>query len=388
MIPKLLVLCSRLDLDHRASVQVEELLRQQSVNWDEFFSDAVDEGVICLVNRHLQNYPEYVPASVRKSMQDQYFLLLMRNLRLYHKLRPVFEAINDSGIDAAVIKGLRLAGKIYSNVGLRPFVDIDLMVRLGDWSKIVDILKSQGFSGDFAALKKIQGSGQPLYWTFRPALKKDDMEMELHFNFPGLLTEFGMEDDLWRNTQVRSAEGIEFKILSDEYELCMLCLHVAQHSYSRLIWMTDIAELASVETLDWQKVLEICRHEKIHAPVYYGLYLMNVLWPGTIGEDVLRRFKVTSFERWLLRLFWPEHQVLSRDIPLAIPMHAPTFFSLIARKKLILAAKTIFEFYFPPRYWIEYYYQIPRNSMRMLKHYLWRLYRPVHVLARRILRIG
>lgn len=388
MIPKLLVLCSRLNLDHRASAQVEELLRQQPVDWDEFFSEAVDEGVICLVNRHLQNYPEYVPASVRKRMQDQYFLLLARNLRIYQKLRPVFEAVYGFGLDAAVIKGLRLAEKTYRNVGLRPFVDIDLMVRLEDWSKIADILKSQGFSGDFAALKKIQESGQSLYWTFRPALSKDDMEMELHFNFPGLLTEFGMEDDLWRNTLMRSAEGIEFKILSDEYELCMLCLHAAQHSFSRLIWMTDIAELASGGTLNWQKVLEICRHEKIQAPVYYGLYLVNVLWPGTIGEDVLQRFEVTAFERRLLRLFWPEHQVLSRDMPLAIPMHAPTFFSLIARKKLFLAAKTIFEFYFPPRYWIEYYYKIPRNSMRMFKHYLWRLYRPVHVLVRRILRIG
>jgi len=226
---------------------------------------------------------------------------------------------------------------------------------------------------------------EKMYWTYRPVYQRGRLDLELHYNFPGLHMPFSMSKDLWRHVQRIDLEGAPAQILSPEYELCLLCLHSQQHSYSRLDWFTDIAEMSAFRGLDWNKVLYICRKEGIEAPVSYGLRLVNEFWPGTVSEDTIRRFSVSPLERLLLEFFWPKDSVRAREQKLMFPMHAPTFFSVLSHKKPLPFMKAVYQFFFPPRSWVSFYYGISPGSYKMAVHYLWRFWRPVYLVMRRLI---
>jgi hypothetical protein len=303
---------------------------------------------------------------------------------LFQKVKPLLQAINDSGLKVAVTKGARLAETLYQDIGLRPFVDIDLVVHPSAWPELEEILEKLGFSreGDFGP--KLNQKDRELHWTFTPIFRKERLLVEMHFHYLGLQLPFALEDDLWACSQNIKIGASPAKVLSPEYELCYLCLHALQHSYCLLIWLTDIAEMASREDLNWEKILDICQKESIAAPLSYGLHLVNCLWPGTLSENILEMFKISAFEQKLLKFFWPEEDVLTRNLSLQFPYYTPTLFSLLRRKKPLLTLDTLFKIFFPPRAWVSCYYKIPVNSPRIFLHYFWRLTRPISLFFQQL----
>ena len=387
MISQLLIACSRVNRNPEDLLRIRELL-QYSFNWKNVLSKAIDEGVIFLLYRHIKNFPELVPAAYLTKMKEMYFRNSAHNLVLFNRLQPLLDAVLESEVDASVIKGGHLVESIYKDIGLRAFVDIDMLVRKEHRRKLHRIMKKIGFSNDVEQEGKDYNSSLELFWTYRPVFRKDRLEVELHYNFPGIHAPFSLENELWRSVSVAQTDNLQTKVLSSEYELCLLCLHAEQHSYERLIWMTDIVELAADPGMDWSLILDICEKEGIHASVYYGLYLVNILWPGSISQEILKKFNLGSIEHKLLRFFWPEKKVLALESFLVLPMHMPTFFTLLAKKKLLSALRTVCQFFFPPREWVIYYYRTPPRSMKVYGHYFWRLYRPILLLSRRLLRTG
>lgn len=369
-------------------MQVESRI-DAGLNWDEVVRKAREDGVAALLYRHLKKYRGKIPDSALGLLKNFYYQNLARNLAFFEKLKPLFNEIEDLGLRAAVIKGGRLAETLYKDIGLRPFVDVDLLVDYSHRKKLYEILEKHGFLRKSSASEDMElGEGRYSFWTLRPYFCKKRLFIEIHYNFPGLHIPFSLEEDLWNRLQSTKIGEAEAKVLSPEYELCLLCLHAQQHSYSYLIWLVDIAELASQKGLDWKKIFEICSEEQIQAPVFYGLYLVNCLWPGSAPQKVMHRFKLAWLERKLLRFFWPEESVLQRSLSFDFPMHTPTFFSLLAKKQFILAVKSLTQFIFPPQEWILKYYGIPAHSLRIYRHYMWRVSRPLILVSRRFLKLG
>jgi hypothetical protein len=296
--------------------------------------------------------------------------------------------VQDKAIKVVMIKGGRLAVDVYKDIGLRPFLDIDLLVSSPERKKMVDILEELGFFRHMTqeALSQIKKKDED-YWTFRPEYIKGDLPVELHYNFPGLLGKLNSEERMWRERQFIDFEDTTIPVLSLEYELCLLSLHAAQHSYSRLSWLTDIAEISSKEQLNWDEVLSVCEVEKISAVVFHSLKIVQSLWPKTIPRSTLDRFRIKPYESFFLELFWPVKRIVSREKIVFFPMYTPTVFALIGRKNFFLLIKTVLKFYFPPRAWIVHYYDISPKSIKIYFHYFWRLFHPILIVSRRILRL-
>ncbi len=377
-------MCSRVKPRPEQRSEVEKIL-DGSLDWEKVLKRAQEESVLPLLYQNLKPYAGKVPDDILKRLNQIYIRNSARNLYLLNSLKPVLEAVDHSGIKAAVIKGARLAKTTYEDIGLRFFIDVDLLVFPSHRTRMIKVLEKLGFvQTESKYMHHELSEREKMYWTYRPVYTRGRLELELHYNFPGLHMPFSMSHDLWRHVQRIDLEGAPAQILSPEYELCLLCLHSQQHSYSRLDWFTDIAEMSTVSGLDWNKVLSICRRERIEASVSYGLRLVNEFWPGTVSKDIIRRFSVSPLERMLLEFFWPKDLVRSRGQKLMFPMHAPTFFSVLARKKPLLFMKAVYQFFFPPRSWVSFYYGISPGSYKMVVHYLWRLWRPAYLVMRRL----
>jgi len=378
-------LCSRVEPRPERQSELERIL-VRNLDWEKVLERAQEESVLPLLYQNLKPYAGKVPEDIFRRLTDVYIRNSARNLYLLNSLKPVLKDVDYSGIKAAVIKGARLAITTYKDIGLRFFIDVDLLIFPSHRRQMIEVLEKQGFvQAESKYTRHELSEREKTYWAYRPVYRKGKLELELHYNFPGLHMPFSMSKDLWRHVQMIDIEGAPAQILSPEYELCLLCLHSQQHSYSRLDWFTDIAEMSAVSGLDWNKVLSICHKEGIEAPVSYGLSLVNEFWPGTVSEATINRFSVSSPERRLLKLFWPKDSVRAREQKLMFPMHAPTFFSVCARKKPLMFIKAVYQFFFPPRAWVSFYYGISPESYKMVVHYLWRFWRPVFLVMRSLI---
>lgn len=380
-VDQLLILLSRIDPGERSFSLARETLSLH-VNWDAFIRKSVQEGVAPLVYRNLRSLRGLVPGKALDDFRSVFYRNALRNERLYRTASALFRDIHRFGLRVAVTKGARLALTLYPDRGLRAFADIDLFVHPEDWPALRKILDEKGFEANSARQSRFDPGNRSLHWTFSPYYRLGDLLIELHFAYLGLHVLFLSEDDLWASAGTAKNGDVEIPVLSSEYELCYLCLHALQHSYSRLVWLTDIAEHASRGNVDWDRAAGICRNEGITAGVRHGLDLVNALWPGTLPENVPAKFRVTPLEVRLLGLLWPAESILSRSETLLFPYYTPTFFVLLARKKPLLAVRTLLGILFPPKAWVAESYNIPPGSFRILLHYAWRLYRPFQLIVR------
>jgi len=386
---RLLVLCARDGLNRDRAESIKELLLHEKIDWNLLTKTSVMEGVAPLLYRNLNRFSDFVPVSALANLKNLYFRNTARNVYLFQNTKGVFNEIAVRGVKAVPIKGFRLAMDLYSDLGLRTFVDVDLIVAQRDRALLVEILERNGY---FKEKRKnsdqANGENEEFYWTYRPNYIKDRAWIELHVNIPGLHYPLDSRHILWQETGPVEKEGIAISCLSFEHELCILCLHAQEHSYSRLDWMTDIAEIVTRIPLDWEKVIGFCDREKIHSSVFYALHLVNSFWPNSIPVRVLARFDVAWWEQKVMHFLWPEERVRSRTLDFVLPMHVPTVFPLLRKKDYFQFFKVTFRLFFPPPHWVSYYYGLPKNSLRMIFHYLWRIFYPFLFLSRKALKTG
>ncbi len=347
------------------------------IDWSELVRRASREGVSPLVYRNLKAFGALVPAEALASLRTAYYANEIRNFRLFRRIAPLIGAADTAGLRAVVTKGARLALTIYPDIGLRPFTDIDLVVHPRDWPSLEKVLAGQGYVPESHGGTSLDPGNRALDWTFSPYYRLGELLVELHFAYLGLHVPFRSEEDFWASAGSVRIDGADARIMSPEYELCYLCLHAQQHSYARLMWLTDIAELGSRAEIDSDRAARIAQREGIGAVVRHGLELVNALWPGTIPKRVVSEFRIGPLESVLLPAFWPSGRIFRRANRVPMPYYTPTFFSLLSRRKPLLAARTLLRILFPPMDWIADTYNVIPGSLRAWTQYVRRLVTPI-----------
>ncbi len=360
---------------------VEEALRSE-LDWGLLVRRSGEEAVASLLYHCLKDYSERLPASTFEILKKAYVRNTARNLFMFKKTCPLLERISEQKLRVAVTRGARLAETVYQDWGLRSYVDIDFMAHPGDAPQLVEILKILGYWQDSHSSRFPKQKVSQLRWTVESGFQKDGVNLDFHFSYPGVEVPLDAYPDLWETAGSMQIFETDVRIFSLEYELCILCLHAQKHCYVRIIWLTDIAELARSEGLDWNKVFDICREQSIAAPVYHALDLVNRFWPESISASVLDRIDPGRAARRILATAWPHEKIVSREMKEDVPGHAAVFFLFFSGKRLDLKLKTLFSTTFPPRAYVSYFYQIPVNSIKMVSHYAWRVWRPFSMLIR------
>ena len=79
----------------------------------------------------------------------------------------------------------------------------------------------------------------------------------------------------------------------------MLCVHGAKHFWDRLAWIVDVAELITVQPVDWALSMQIAAEAKSTRVLLLGLYLAHDLLGASLPQPVLERARRDSAVRWL-----------------------------------------------------------------------------------------
>jgi hypothetical protein len=166
-------------------------------------------------------------APAASQLQQAYRLHSLQSALHEAQIKEVLSLLSSAGIAPVLVKGWAVA-RLYPEMGLRPYGDIDLCFRPDQFSAAASVLN-------------------------RPAGKRYDVD--LHEGF-AKLDNMSMEELLARSRTVQLGE-VEVQILGLEDQLRILCTHLLRHSAWRPLWLCDIA--AVVESLppgfDWDRFL-------------------------------------------------------------------------------------------------------------------------------------
>jgi hypothetical protein len=138
-------------------------------------------------------------------------------------LKQTLAALQGVNIEPLFAKGWTIACR-YPEVGLRPYVDIDLCVRAEQFPMAAVTLKKDLLPTQY---------------------------VDLHSRFTDLNDRSVPE--LFEHSQELALDGMKFRVIGNEDHLRYLCLHFLRHGAWRPLWLCDIAMLLEsiTDEFDW-----------------------------------------------------------------------------------------------------------------------------------------
>src|SRR5687767_8865711 len=116
-------------------------------DWDLLLKQAQEEGVAPLVYWTLSRSGmlSCMPASIQSTLRAMYVSLRMNNEALLKELESLMRQFDRAAIPVIALKGVCFALTLYPDIGLRPMVDLDLLVPASQSPKAVRLIRACGY---------------------------------------------------------------------------------------------------------------------------------------------------------------------------------------------------------------------------------------------------
>ena len=246
-----------------------ELLRA-GVNWERLIAEAWRHGVLPLLFGHLRQLGRRtpIPDEAMHRMRQGYVRAAVRNQAHFAAIAVLIERAAAAKLEVILLKGAALAQTAYRDPALRPFADVDLLVRAEEIDRAKELLFAAGYE-------------------LAPELLSERFNRKFHANLPFVRRgERPVHIELhWKLSDAFSGIAFDYKGLFDRAELALapedtliyLATHLDNHGYlnraileyaavdrlvmdelsqNRLIWFTDLHEIVCSQRLDWRVVQE------------------------------------------------------------------------------------------------------------------------------------
>ncbi len=286
---RLLVVCARTSLDPALESSVSELL-ELPMDWEYIQSESFRHGVFPLLYKILGTgthgkMPSAVAARFRKAFQEH----VLRCLLLSGRLVQVLKTLESNGIRAIPFKGPSMASRLYGDICMRQYSDLDILVSREDLEKAKVLLLREGFVGKEGVVGPLQGAflAEPRCHLSLFS-EKGGIVVELHYdiNYTYFSPRFSAEL-FWKDLHWEEFEKRTILSPSSESMLLYLCVHGASHYWERLGWISDVAELARMEDFNWGKLVALATEVHCRKILSLGLVLAHTLLQAPIPATAL-----------------------------------------------------------------------------------------------------
>lgn len=320
------------------------------------------------------SFREDVPPGVIDELREDLYTTVARTALAEVQLAVVLGALTRARIPVVVVKGAAL-GAYYPDPGLRPYGDIDIMVRREQLDLAEQALLALGY----------RGIASKDWWLDRfhhlPPMASEGSALlvELHWRLDyeeekGRLP----AEDLWARAMpwmVRGQPGLQLDPIDATLYLCRHA--VVQHRvHAAFRALFDLAQVTgSWGGVEWQELAERALRYRLERPVYLMLVLAGDLLNLAVPADILSLLSPsgTAAEpgQLLQMLLGSEGDRADRVSVGAV--QSLTMGSLLARLRFLIRRL------FLSRAGMAAVYHIPEDSPRIWLAYLWR---PVDLVGR------
>jgi hypothetical protein len=313
----LLLQCARVQASASSQEQINTLLLGK-VDWAYLLEMARRNCVLPLLYLNLKTAAsDAAPQQVLAALERVYQRTAFDNLFLTRQLIHLMRCLDCAGIPVIAYKGSVLTQSIYTNLALRQFGDLDIIVREADVNKARAVLFELGFSQEWPE-RELSDWEEDLHrqqkYNYTFCRVQDRVVVELHWNIVPRYLRIPWEPQwLWRRLDSFVLADQKILTFPPEELLLTLCIHGANHCWNRLHWVCDIAELTKrSDTLNWDSVLSLAQTWRAERILHLGLALAGELLDANLPKEVKRRIAMDSGAlmlagqscRWLFARQW------------------------------------------------------------------------------------
>jgi hypothetical protein len=201
-------------------------------DWNYLTRLAIDHGIGPLLHHKIPmlSNQHLIPAEAKNRLFQSYMRTLARSMHLYEAFREVGTALNLANIKFVVLKGVYLAEKLYQDIGLRLFSDIDLLVAEEDGEKSLEVLKKLGFKSTSEKVVHSPFVEKHLRFVHFPPMVKGDVSVEIHIKLHASSPDYCIDiHSILRDAQTVCISGIDTYTLQNDDLLIFLAVHTDKH---------------------------------------------------------------------------------------------------------------------------------------------------------------
>ncbi len=258
------------------------------------------------------------PNLVHDCEMDQRGHLLSTTL-LDHHLELILARFAEHGLKVIPLKGPYLSGEVYSKKDVRPYRDIDLLVREGDLPRATLLLEEEGFKPSESIDSFIP---LPYSTHYTKILKggrlKVDVDLHISIHWPRdyfRRTSFRIED-IWSQASPSTYKGIAIQAMAPEHLFIYTALDLAiNHRFARLIKFRDLFEILQKFQVDPEQVVHWSWLWEVRSYIYLSLSLLAEI---LVDKFSLPQLPEDIKPRYLL-LKWYEKLLDVGELPLLRP---------------------------------------------------------------------
>lgn len=239
---------------------------------------------IAIDNGDLSTTPEQ-----RGEIAELHVAAMSHSLQLERLLLGIADTLDHAGVPFRVLKGSAVARLDYEDPCLRPFVDVDLLVRSDDFARAVGLLEAAGIRRIWRSPRegfdRRFGKGATL-------VTADGYEVDLHRTFVsgpwGLTVTLS---DLWQPGRDIELAGRVLQTLSDEARLLHAAMHaVLGHELSTpYLASRDVAEMILFGRIDRVELLAMARRWQVEAVLAEAI---------TLAWTMFQLADITALSAW------------------------------------------------------------------------------------------
>jgi putative nucleotidyltransferase-like protein len=240
-----------------------------------------------LLARRLQRATIRPPDAIEGALRKRAIVVAQRNLAGRAALAA---AIRATGRPALLLKGVDLAERLYGDLGQRPMLDIDFLVRTDDIAAYDSHLRGLGFDPSPPPQPALINSDRHHHTHYRSSTATD-LPLELHWRLVNDERYRSIDvEGIWARSLPLPAVAPDARIMAPEDLFLYLCLHLKQHTFDTpLTQIWDLAEMLHSPglPLDWAIVWQRAHDWHLTRTVKVALHLVSTTLgvpTGTISD--------------------------------------------------------------------------------------------------------
>lgn len=267
------------------------------LDWQLISRLAAQHRIVPLLHQYVKrnglNPPEHVLQGVEKHAREE----ALSNLFQTRELNRILAIFADQGIQAIPFKGPSLGFYLHDNLSVRPFGDLDLLVHREDFDAIKQIFADNDYRPYRDFSREDEKNFLDTQMGFEFVRSDERVVFEIHWSFLNKVHAFNLDPaEVWQHKVPFNLVGQDTFLFAPEHLLLYLCAHGSKSLWSRLRWISDIAELI-VRDLDagfWQRLDHVAKKSNSERMLLTGLQLAHQLLNAPLPEHVKVQIRADS----------------------------------------------------------------------------------------------
>jgi len=230
---------------------------------------------------HLRRHEIDLPDSAARQLEAYRDHVLAANAYRVNRVEPVLARLQAEGIPFLVLKGAALNAVLYPEPGMRPMVDVDVLIRPDDAARAHAALTATGCT---PGPDLVRDDFFPRYHYEREYLTSHPppVKIDLHVRpFRPLRYARTVPDDaLWDSPSTARFGDLDVWIPNAENMLIHLAVHAACHGLRELRWQYDIKCWIDRcgGDIDWERISDKCHQWRLTWPFRRALESVSELF--------------------------------------------------------------------------------------------------------------